>query len=368
LCLAGGRLYAGGNFQLVGGQPLQCFAALDTATAVVLSPDLKVDGAVATIVTRGGRIYAGGTFTSVLGTARIRLAAVDSATFALTSWAPGANGEVDAMAATDSVIYIGGSFTTCGGQSRRAIAAIDRITGAASPWNPNPSVSASVLALALDGGVVYVGGSFGSIGGQSRSSLAALDRATGLATAWNPAVTGPVLALNAGDGAVFAGTGNTPAVLQFNETTSVAAGWQPAPNGAVRAIHRANGTIWLAGSFKTIAGEARPSFAAFADPAFVPTLGIPWSAHETGLRLAQNRPNPFRSVTRIRFSLPAAAQVRLRLLDPAGRLVQSVLDGVTLAAGEHDVEIESGRLRPGVYWYQLEAGTSTLTRRMVAIP
>jgi subtilisin family serine protease len=87
--------------------------------------------------------------------------------------------------------------------------------------------------------------------------------------------------------------------------------------------------------------------------------------------LAQNQPNPFNPTTAIAFTLPAAGEVSLRVLDVHGRLVRTLADG-RHAAGEHVVSWdgcdERGRPVPsGVYLYRLAANGATTTRRMTLL-
>jgi len=87
-------------------------------------------------------------------------------------------------------------------------------------------------------------------------------------------------------------------------------------------------------------------------------------------RLHQNAPNPFHPVTTIRFDLPQRAPVSLRVYDVAGRLVHSLVEGRTLEAGRHEAawngRSESGqRVGAGLYFYRLQAGAFSETRRMV---
>jgi hypothetical protein len=93
-------------------------------------------------------------------------------------------------------------------------------------------------------------------------------------------------------------------------------------------------------------------------------------APRLAFRLHQNAPNPFRPSTTIRFELPQRATVSLRIYDVAGRLVRSLANGSTLEAGRHEAawngQGESGqRVTAGLYFYRLQAGTFSETRRMV---
>ena len=84
--------------------------------------------------------------------------------------------------------------------------------------------------------------------------------------------------------------------------------------------------------------------------------------------LAQNYPNPFNPATNIRFRLPQAEQVTLRVFDVLGREVAALLDNTSLAGGEHTVRFDASGLTSGVYLYRLEAGASFVqTRRMMLV-
>lgn len=88
--------------------------------------------------------------------------------------------------------------------------------------------------------------------------------------------------------------------------------------------------------------------------------------------LEQNRPNPFRADTRIRFTARGRERVRLSVFDAQGRRVAVLLDGIP-SAGEHDIlwrgEDDRGRhLSPGIYFYRLETATGSMSRRMVLVP
>jgi len=63
----------------------------------------------------------------------------------------------------------------------------------------------------------------------------------------------------------------------------------------------------------------------------------------------------------IRFSLPQTAPVRLALYDPAGREVTLLAEG-SYSAGNHQFKMP--KLVAGIYFVRLEAGTSTLTRKV----
>jgi hypothetical protein len=82
--------------------------------------------------------------------------------------------------------------------------------------------------------------------------------------------------------------------------------------------------------------------------------------------LAQNRPNPFATHTRIGFTLPTAGHARLLLHDLSGAGLAVLADGV-MSAGEHEITVDGGALPPGIYLYTLEAGGRSISRTMVLL-
>lgn len=87
--------------------------------------------------------------------------------------------------------------------------------------------------------------------------------------------------------------------------------------------------------------------------------------------LAQNQPNPFGAETRIRFDLPSAGPVSLRVMDVAGRTVRTLVSGPR-EAGAHSTAWDGrdGAGAPvvaGVYFYRLQTVQGSETRRMVKL-
>ncbi len=85
---------------------------------------------------------------------------------------------------------------------------------------------------------------------------------------------------------------------------------------------------------------------------------------QTDVILNQNNPNPFSRTTVIRFALPAAGHVDLRVYDLIGQEVATLVDR-ELQAGEHDVLFNGQALPNGVYFYRLTAGDVTRTKLCV---
>lgn len=82
-----------------------------------------------------------------------------------------------------------------------------------------------------------------------------------------------------------------------------------------------------------------------------------------GFVLEQNFPNPFKNGTVIRFTLPSKAKVNLSVFDINGRLVKVVMNE-SRDAGTHAVNVNSGSLVAGLYYYKLQAGEHSAVKKM----
>jgi hypothetical protein len=87
--------------------------------------------------------------------------------------------------------------------------------------------------------------------------------------------------------------------------------------------------------------------------------------------LAQNYPNPFNPSTVIRYSLPADANVSLKVYDIAGREIATLVNDFK-RAGTYEARFDAGSvsrkaLASGVYFYRVVAGSFTETRKMVLL-
>ena len=122
--------------------------------------------------------------------------------------------------------------------------------------------------------------------------------------------------------------------------------------------HRGNpGCVYLGSTCGSSAATAIEAEAATTPSAFV---------------LGANYPNPFNPATTIPLVLPAGAEeVALTIYNVLGQPVRRVWAG-SLAAGEHRLawdgrDAQGQPVSAGVYWYRLQVGDQTRTRKMVKI-
>lgn len=86
----------------------------------------------------------------------------------------------------------------------------------------------------------------------------------------------------------------------------------------------------------------------------------------TGFRLEQNFPNPFNPSTTISFSLPLKSRVTLKVFDVLGREVTTLVKD-ELPAGNHAQRWNATHVSSGVYFYRLQAGSFTETKKLVLL-
>lgn len=82
--------------------------------------------------------------------------------------------------------------------------------------------------------------------------------------------------------------------------------------------------------------------------------------------LAQNYPNPFNPETTIRYSIPENVFVSLSLYDISGRMVRTMVN-TQQTPGSYTINVNGSALSSGVYYYRLNAGSFTETKKMLLV-
>ncbi|MFC2084820.1 T9SS type A sorting domain-containing protein [Bacteroidota bacterium] len=91
----------------------------------------------------------------------------------------------------------------------------------------------------------------------------------------------------------------------------------------------------------------------------------------TDFEVNQNYPNPFNPSTTIRYSLPQASFVTVKIYNMLGQLVKSLISG-DLSAGVHEVQWNGDdrygmKVSSGTYIYRVVAGDKVATKKMVLL-
>ncbi|MDL1891944.1 T9SS type A sorting domain-containing protein [Sphingobacteriales bacterium CHB3] len=82
--------------------------------------------------------------------------------------------------------------------------------------------------------------------------------------------------------------------------------------------------------------------------------------------LLQNYPNPFNPSTTIKYNLPIDAHVTLKLYDVLGREVLTLIDEQA-EGGYHSATLDASRLSSGVYFYRMQAGAFSQTKKLLLL-
>ncbi len=86
--------------------------------------------------------------------------------------------------------------------------------------------------------------------------------------------------------------------------------------------------------------------------------------------LSQNYPNPFNPETKIKFSIPSVGTdlraVSLNIFDISGRLVKTILQK-NLKPGSYEITFDASGFSSGAYFYRINAGDFTDTKKMILL-
>ncbi len=126
-------------------------------------------------------------------------------------------------------------------------------------------------------------------------------------------------------------------------------------------------------TFSDINGDGRSEIF-FNDSSIIRCVGITTSALDgradeplpAQIELGQNYPNPFNALTQINYRLSELANPRLEIFNNLGQRVTLFNEG-TRYPGEHSVTWDAAGQASGVYFYRLDAGKVSETKRMTLI-
>jgi len=86
----------------------------------------------------------------------------------------------------------------------------------------------------------------------------------------------------------------------------------------------------------------------------------------TEFALFQNYPNPFNPTTMIDYTLPSQTKVRITIHSILGELISTLVDEEK-SAGSYHLTFNAANLAAGVYYYRLEAGEFSSTKKLLLL-
>ena len=85
-----------------------------------------------------------------------------------------------------------------------------------------------------------------------------------------------------------------------------------------------------------------------------------------GFILYQNFPNPFNPTTIISFEIPKSSFVKLKIYNTVGEEIATLVEEEKLS-GNYEVEFDSSNLPSGIYFYSMNAGAFSQTKKMILL-
>ena len=84
------------------------------------------------------------------------------------------------------------------------------------------------------------------------------------------------------------------------------------------------------------------------------------------MNLLQNYPNPFNPLTKIEYNLPESNHVTLKIFNSAGQEIVKLVDEFQ-RAGAHEVIWQAKEFPGGTYYYRLQAGGFSETKKLILL-
>jgi hypothetical protein len=115
--------------------------------------------------------------------------------------------------------------------------------------------------------------------------------------------------------------------------------------------------------YLTLAGGSKVVTNAFGDQA-TGVVEEKTNTLPTKYTLSQNYPNPFNPSTNIKYTIPASGNVSLKIYNILGQEVATLFHGFQ-KTGAYIANFNASNLASGVYFYRLQAGSFSVTKKML---
>ena len=182
---------------------------------------------------------------------------------------------------------------------------------------------------------------------------------------------GPVTVAN---GVMYAGALDQEGTMYALNAATGNVLWSFASGGSVNSgaavVH---GVVYWGSGYSTLGGTQGTHLYAFTTPS-LKNAGLGDNNNLTNevqkqFVLEQNYPNPFNTSTQIRFGIPEAGKVAVRIYNSTGELVKTLVDG-NMSAGFHQVTWDAtdnsgNEISNGIYFCKMTAGTHTQMKKII---
>ena len=89
-----------------------------------------------------------------------------------------------------------------------------------------------------------------------------------------------------------------------------------------------------------------------------------FSTLPTTFELSQNYPNPFNPSTVIKYQVPQNTFVNINVYDILGNQIKTLVREEK-AAGSYELKFDASNMPSGVYFYSIQAGAFSQTKKMI---
>ena len=131
-------------------------------------------------------------------------------------------------------------------------------------------------------------------------------------------------------------------------------------NSGVFIYYKSSENSWLGGKTYTLTSGG------YLAPSVTTSVQETQPAFPIAFALNQNYPNPFNPTTTISFSLPSKSFVSLKVFDSVGREVATIISE-EMPAGNYSRQWNAANMASGMYFYRLQAGSFTETKKLLLL-
>ncbi len=182
---------------------------------------------------------------------------------------------------------------------------------------------------------------------------------------------GPVTIAN---GVMYAGALDQEGTMYAFDAATGNILWSFASGGSVNSgAAVVNGVVYWGSGYSSLGGTHGTHLYAFTAPS-LKNAGLGDNNNlindaQKQFVLEQNYPNPFSTSTQIRFGMPEAGKIAVRIYNSNGELVKTLAEG-NMSAGPHEVTWDatdnSGNgISSGIYYVRMTAGSYTQMKKII---